>query len=232
MAEEDLSEKSGYGKDSGGPREPAPVGSDEAAVIPRNGTVSILPPTAQKFLLAARHLLYEGGFDALRLEAIAKEAGENRALIRYYFGGKDGLISALVDMLTHDATVSLVNRCEALPKGDERVHAYLDDARGLVEDRDSFLIFYDVLPHAVRDPELRERIADLYDWYRQVNERCLGVDPESADYKRLSALAMVVLAAVDGLAVQVLLDPGLDIRPAFSLLESIVAEEVEFTEEF
>lgn len=200
--------------------------------IPRNDTVSSLPPTAQKFLKAARKLLYEGGYDALRLEAIANEAGENRALIRYYFGGKDGLIAALVDMLTHDATVSLVKRCEALPKGDERVHAYLDNVRGLVEDRDSFLTFYDVLPHAVRDPDLRRRIADLYTWYREINERCLGVNRESKDYKRLSALAMIVLAAVDGLALQVLLEPDLDVKTAFTLLESIVAEEVEFTAEF
>ena len=200
--------------------------------IPRNGAVSSLPPTAQKFLRAARNLLYEGGFDALRLEAIAKEAGENRALIRYYFGGKDGLIAALVDMLTHDATVSLVGRCEALPKGDERVHAYLDNIRGIVEDRDSFQTFYDVLPHASRDEQLRARIADLYVWYREINERCLGVNREAKDYRRLSALAMIVLAAVDGLAVQVLLQPDLDVKAAFSLLESIVAEEVEFTGEF
>lgn len=214
------------------PRSHPSASQEEGVPIPRNGAVSSMPPTAQKFLRAARHRLYEGGFDALRLEAIANEAGENRALIRYYFGGKDGLIAALVDMLTHDATVSLVERCEALPKGDERVHVYLDTVRGLVEDRDSFLTFYDVLPHAARDPELRRRIADLYTWYRDINERCLGVNRDSKDYKRLSALAMIVLAAVDGLAVQVLLEPDLDVRGAFSLLESIVAEEVEFTGSF
>lgn len=208
---------------AGGRRGPAPK---DVASIPRDGAVSTLPPTAQKFLRAARRLLRRGGYDALRLEAIANEAGENRALIRYYFGGKDGLVAALVDMLTHDATVALVKRCEALPQGSERVHTYLENVRSLVEDRDSFLTFYDVLPHAVRNPDLRQRIADLYVWYREINERCLGVDTSSREYHHLSALAMIVLAAVDGLAVQVLLDPDLDVKPAFDFLESIVAQEV------
>ena len=201
-------------------------------VIPRGEGISSLPPTAQKFLRAARRLLRQGGFDALRLEAIANEAGENRALIRYYFGGKDGLVAALVDTLTHDATLELVRRCEVLPQGDERVRVYLDQARHLVEDADSFLTFYDVLPHGIRDPELRPRIADLYSWYREINERCLGLQRSSRDEQRLSALAMIVLATVDGLALQCLLDPGLDVKPAFRLLESIVDEEVSYTAEF
>ncbi len=201
-------------------------------IIPRGEGISSLPPTAQKFLRAARRLLHQGGFDALRLEAIANEAGENRALIRYYFGGKDGLVAALVDTLTHDATIELVSRCEELPRGDERVHVYLEQVRHLVEDSESFLTFYDVLPHGIRDPELRSRIADLYTWYREINKRCLGLQGSSRDEKRLSALAMIVLATVDGLALQCLLDPGLDVKPAFQLLESIVDEEVSYTAEF
>lgn len=202
------------------------------SVIPRGTGISSLPPTAQKFLRAARRLLREGGFDALRLEAIANEAGENRALIRYYFGGKDGLVAALVDTLTHDATLELVARCEELPQGDERVHVYLEQVRHLVEDSDSFLTFYDVLPHGIRDPELRVRIADLYTWYRESNKRCLGLQRSVRHDKRLSALAMIVLATVDGLALQCLLDPSVDVKPAFQLLESIVDEEISFSSEF
>lgn len=212
------------------PRTKKPIPTEP--VIPRGEGISSLPPTAQKFLRAARRLLREGGFDALRLEAIANEAGENRALIRYYFGGKDGLVAALVDTLTHDATLELVSRCEELPQGDERVHVYLEQVRHLVEDSDSYLTFYDVLPHGIRDPELRSRIADLYTWYREINKRCLGLQRSLRDDKRLSALAMIVLATVDGLALQCLLDPSLDVKPAFQLLESIVDEEISFSSEF
>ena len=44
-----------------------------------------------------------GGFEALKLSAIAREAGESKASIGYHFGNKDGLVTALVDSLAHDA---------------------------------------------------------------------------------------------------------------------------------
>ena len=61
-----------------------------------------LPPTAQRLLEAARRLLARSGYNSLSVEAIGREAGENKALIRYYFGSKNGLIIALVDWLVSD----------------------------------------------------------------------------------------------------------------------------------
>ena len=48
-------------------------------------------PGAQALVDAARRLLARGGYDALRLEAIAAESGQNKAMIRYWFGDKAGL---------------------------------------------------------------------------------------------------------------------------------------------
>ena len=45
-----------------------------------------LPPTAQRLLDAAHRLLVRSGYNSLSVEAIGREAGENKALIRYYFG--------------------------------------------------------------------------------------------------------------------------------------------------
>ena len=58
-----------------------------------------LPPTAQRILAAAQHLLAAGGFEALKLSAIAREAGESKASIGYHFGNKAGLIIAIADAL-------------------------------------------------------------------------------------------------------------------------------------
>lgn len=44
-----------------------------------------------KILLAAKSEFAEKGFNGTRLDAIAKKAGVNKALIHYYFGGKDDL---------------------------------------------------------------------------------------------------------------------------------------------
>jgi len=56
-----------------------------------------LAPTAQRLLAAAQRLLTSGGFEALKLSAIARAAGESKASIGYHFGNKAGLVTALVD---------------------------------------------------------------------------------------------------------------------------------------
>jgi len=51
-----------------------------------------LPPTAQRILAAAQRLLASGGFEALKLSAIAREAGESKASIGYHFGNKSAVL--------------------------------------------------------------------------------------------------------------------------------------------
>ena len=102
-----------------------------------------LPPTAQRLLAAARRLLASGGFEALKLSAIAAEAGEAKASIGYHFGNKDGLVTALVDSLAHDANRALIEETNALPPGDARVHALIDGEARIVADAESFQAFFD-----------------------------------------------------------------------------------------
>jgi AcrR family transcriptional regulator len=197
--------------------------------ISRDEYLSSLPEVKRNLLEAARRLFAQGGFHSLRLDAIAREAKENKAMIRYYFGDKDGLVSAVVESLIHDASLKLVQQAEALPLGDQRVHVYLKGSREIAEDAEQRTSLFDVLPEALREEEFRKQLADLYQWYREINERCLGVKPEMPNYQRLSALAMLVLAATDGLAIQASLDPEkVDIGPAFELLELVVAVGLKF----
>jgi hypothetical protein len=64
-------------------------------------------------------------------------------------------------------------------------------------------------------------MAALYEWYREVTLQACGVDlPEDpAARRKLLATAGLVLAAIDGLALQVALDPdGVDDEFAFEVL--------------
>ena len=75
---------------------------------------------------AAQRLLAGGGFEALRLSAIAREAGESKASIGYHFGNKAGLVTALVDSLMHDSNRSLIEETLSVPAGEARVRALID----------------------------------------------------------------------------------------------------------
>jgi AcrR family transcriptional regulator len=180
-----------------------------------------LPPTAQRILAAARRLLVAGGFEALKLSAIAAEAGESKASIGYHFGNKDGLVAALVDSLAHDANRGLIAQTANLPARDERMRALIDGETRIAADAESFQAFFEALPHALRDPGLRPRVAALYEGYRETVLRCL--DPgDAAARETLRPFAMLMIAIVDGLAIQHGLDPdGTDVAAATELWDRL-----------
>jgi AcrR family transcriptional regulator len=180
-----------------------------------------LPPTAQRILAAARRILTDDGFAALSLSAIAREAGESKASIGYHFGNKAGLVAALVDTLAHEANRGLIEETGRLPAGDERVHALIDGETRIAADADAFASFFEILPHALRDPDLTPRVAALYEGYRETVLRCLHAgDP--ALRERLRPFAMLMIAIVDGLAIQHGLDPSrADVHAATDLWETL-----------
>ena len=181
-----------------------------------------LAPTAQRLLAAAQGLLASGGFEALKLSAIARAAGESKASIGYHFGNKAGLVTALVDSFAHDANRGLIEETGELPRGEERIHALIDGEARIAADAESYQSFFEVLPHALRDDDLRERVAALYDGYRDTVLRCLdAADPAAKE--QLRPFAMLMIAVVDGLAIQHVLDPdGADVAAATDLWERLV----------
>jgi AcrR family transcriptional regulator len=181
-----------------------------------------LAPTAQRLLAAAQRLLTSGGFEALKLSAIARAAGESKASIGYHFGNKAGLVTALVDSFAHDANRGLIEDTGELPKGEERIHALIDGETRIAADAEAYQSFFEVLPHALRDEDLRERVAALYDGYRETVLRCLdAADPAAKE--ELRPFAMLMIAIVDGLAIQHVLDPDVaDVAAATDLWERLV----------
>jgi hypothetical protein len=74
----------------------------------------------------------------------------------------------------------------------------------------------------VRDREMRERLARLMEWYREVDRRALapgGVDPADATLRRL---AMLTNAVSDGLGVQLSADPAVDLDGALALWRRLI----------
>jgi AcrR family transcriptional regulator len=181
-----------------------------------------LPRGARVLVKAAKDLLIEDGFAALSLDNISRRAGKNKAMVRHYFGGKDGLLAALVDDLFHDAVTGLLRQTECLPDGEERLQVFLARSRELIE-KQEFRAFFDILPHALRDERLRRQIADLYDYYRALNRLCLT--SQAAENAVTAPLASLVVALVDGLTIQAALDPeGFSPDEPFALLGSMLKD--------
>jgi len=104
----------------------------------------------------------------------------------------------------------------------ERVEAIIDASRALPQNEGAWTT-WELLPHILRQDDLRTRVADLYAWYRQ---HYLDVF-EAADDPAARALALryasIFIAVIDGLAMQKALDPeGVDLDAIFDLWRAVV----------
>ena len=197
--------------------------------FPIDDPSAALPATAKKILSAAQRLLVDGGYQEITLEKVAAAAGVNKASIRYNFGNKAGLIAALVDALMHGEFARMARTVPALPHG-QRLEAAIEAKRRMVNSTQAFRGFFDILPHAMREPELRQRIAALYPWWCEQNLTWLDLQDGVAD-DLLQGLGRLMSAVVDGLSVQAGLDPEFDPDAALRALELLLSSAMPALEE-
>ena len=70
--------------------------------------------TARKKIIEVSQTLFSSkGFDATRVDDIAKAAGVNKALIYYYFKSKDDILTHLIQMLLDDISVIVLEFIKA-----------------------------------------------------------------------------------------------------------------------
>lgn len=166
-----------------------------------------LAPTARRLLLAARRLLVRSGYNSLTVEAIGREAGENKALIRYYFGSKNGLLLALVDGLISDTLWQARQRLSALSSKEDRSHLVVETAQAILGDTQSYRLLFDLLPRLLENPSMARQLAELYRGYRDLNAQALWGDRGSDPPEVVRNLAAMTIALTDGLALQLLAEP-------------------------
>ena len=159
---------------------------------------------SERLVQAARTIIIRDGLAALTFASIESESGASRSLIHYHFGGRDGLLMAVVDSI-FDAWRQ-ESEADAALDGDEqtRLMASLDLDERMSADRETMTLFVELLPHILRAPELCERLRAEYREGSFLERRVLT--SVSTDVER-NDLAGLMIAMVDGLGLQLLVDP-------------------------
>ena len=192
---------------------------------PLDEWIAGLSPTALHIVDVARGLLLEKGYDAVTLEAVAREANVDPSTLRRQFVSKAGLLHAVFDRMQAEPWEALVERVRSIPDPQQRLHAYISGLGALVEGGQSAVGISEVLARGLRDPVLRGKIAADYDIARdgtlELGELDAGQDAELG--RRQHALASLIVAAIDGLSLQVAADPdGVDQDLVFAMLADMV----------
>jgi AcrR family transcriptional regulator len=181
--------------------------------------LSSLPETARNLLIAAKEIVAEEGFEALTLKVVSERAGENKAMVSYYFGNKAGLVAALLDSVIHDEYLDSLDRMKDVAPG-ERIARLVDEMKRMAAWAEDFQVFYELLPHVLRDEALRRRMAMLYRWYWKKKLEWLGAPDGAAGLADpdLLGLAQLLSAVIDGLAIQTAVDPEMDLANPYRML--------------
>jgi AcrR family transcriptional regulator len=181
--------------------------------------LSSLPETARNLLVAAKEIVTEEGFEALTLKTVSERAGENKAMVSYYFGNKAGLITTVLESVIHDEYLHSMDRMKDVAPG-ERIARLVGEMERMAAWADDFQVFYELLPHVLRDEVLRRRMVMLYRWYWKMKLEWLGTEDGAAGLgdPDLLGLAQLLSAIIDGLAIQTAIDPEMDLANPYRVL--------------
>ena len=150
----------------------------------------------------ARERILEAGLEVLKAEGyagmttakVAARSGENKALIAYHFGSKQGLVAAAAREVAEAITEEVLSGLKDTDSAEGVIGGVLD---GLwrVLDRDDRLarLYFDLAAVAVVEPGVRAVTAEMRALWRRTLAELLDA-PE--------AITVFVMAACDGLALE------------------------------
>lgn len=175
---------------------------------------------AKRIVDAMRESVARRGAAGSTFDHVAREAGVSRGLLHYYFGTKERL---LVEVVRRDSEIRIAALAASLGDArtaDDFIDALVRSLEELIERDPGFVVLmYELFTLSRRNDEIAGELAALC---RQTREDvaaslkakqdegvvALGAEPE--------AVAGVLFALADGLALRFLIEPDLDPRPTLT----------------
>ncbi len=200
----------------------------------RTSTDAVADVRRDQMLAAAAQLIAERGFSETRIADVAARVNASPALVIYYFGNKDVLLTAALRysessfyeaaerMLT--TTTSLKRRLQTLV----RWTCLPDKQDELTGD---WGLWFDLWAQAFRHPEVKKDRAELDRQWRDLIRRVVqeGIDSGEIGKVDVESFTLMWAALLDGLVVQVALeDPLVDGKRAQKIAMAVARKELGF----
>ncbi len=167
----------------------------------------------QRLIEGALKCLREKGYAHTTARDIAAASNANLGSIGYHFGSKDALLREALSEGLRQWTQYFLSRALAR-EGDgplEHLRTFWSGAAESVEEQQGLMLaLIEALPAAARSPVLRAQLADLIEETRRASQATIeGAIPgaEALDERTARTLASLLIAVIDGLALQWLIDP-------------------------
>lgn len=181
-----------------------------AAKVPAgDGDVAVADARRDQMLAAAAALIAERGFSDTRIADVAARVGASPALVIYYFGTKDSLLTEALrwsERSYYAAVEEMLTEVTALEKRlDALVASVLPDVH---EQHADWGLWFDLWVQAFRHPEVKKDRVDLDQQWRDLVSRVVREGIEAGEIGPVDVQVFTVTwaALLDGLVVQLALE--------------------------
>lgn len=192
-------------------------------------TQAHLDARRQEIIAAATACFVRSGFHQATMQDICREAGLSAGAVYRYFHSKDEIIEACCEEGLQ-RSLDLIAGHEEQRDGLTASHGLVDAFFGELKQAEplcSYALDIDLWAEATRNPRvrsvvqrmfssLRERLAALYAEAQASGEIASNLDPE--------ALARAAISLFEGLVLQMMLEPELEIGPYVAVVKAMLVD--------
>jgi AcrR family transcriptional regulator len=157
----------------------------------------------ERILEAGYEVMAREGYAGMTTAKIAAASGQNKSLIPYYFGSKQGLVAAVARRVAETITEEVLAGL-----GDPRTAREL--VQGLVAgisrvmDRDEGLlrVYFDLASQSVVDLEVGKILLELKEGYRAILRELVRALPSGPKPGHLDGIVVFLIAGLEGLSLE------------------------------
>ncbi len=154
-------------------------------------------------LEAGLEVLKADGYAGLTTAKVAAQSGQNKALIGYHFGSKQGLVAAVGMEVSTSITEEMLGRLGDADTVEKLVRGLLE---GLwrVMDRDARLarLYFDLAAVSVVEPDVSAVMREMKDTWRTVLTGLLREVEDGPDEESAEIAAVFLIAGLEGLMLE------------------------------
>lgn len=201
-------------------------------MVVRAQTEAVADVRRDQMLAAAAQLIAERGFSGTRISDVAARVGASPALVVYYFGDKDSLLSAALrwsETSFYEAADRMLRRTRSLNRRLQTLVAWTLLPEKQEELPGDWGLWFDLWSQAFRHPEVKKDRAALDEQWRDLIKRVVqdGIDAGEVENVDVESFAIMWAALLDGLVVQVALeDPLVDGKRAQKIALAVARKEL------
>jgi AcrR family transcriptional regulator len=164
-----------------------------------------------QMLAAAANLIAERGFSDTRIADVAKRVGASPALVIYYFGTKDSLLTEALRWSERSFYAEAEEMLDSTEKLRDRLEVLVE--WNIVADKQQDItgdwgLWFDLWAQAFRHPEVKKDRAELDARWRDLIARVVQDGIDSGEIEKVDAQEFAIMwgSLLDGLVIQVALD--------------------------